>query len=564
MIENLSLTNYKAFEKENLDIKPITILLGTNSSGKSSIIQFLLMLKQTINNTNDYESALKINGKYTNLGEIENIFRNKNTNKNIKFSLKFDISKNYSYNPEFKYFTTSIEDDIFDLYYRFENLEERFIKNKSKKVLYNFDYENNKDKINFFIKEIKRLKKKYSNANSDVSIFYNKYKSSNENTANEYSTSNSRFLVEEIKELYEKNITEIEHSYNFISKIVDHISDEVVIEYEIKYNKKKNLLEVVELSLKNDIATLLKFSIKYNKGHKKYVLESDLIEDSILEKYRVEFGKSIKFEKLTIIPAKGKFKNPLFRRRSSSKNYFCNNIFDIFLLLNRILSNNFNIDKINYISPLRAFPRRYYFLDESNISSSLDSIDGDSLTETLKKHSNLANKVNIWLGKFGLSVGVEDIQESIHRLKINQNDLSLDITDVGFGISQVLPIIVQGFLSKIESLTIIEQPEIHLHPMMQSELADLFIEIVKDKSQAKKLLIETHSESLLKRLRRRIAEGELDHKDIAIYFIEGRAKKNISAKIKKLEISEKGAFDWPQEFYTTDLEDTAEFLKHQD
>ena len=75
-------------------------------------------------------------------------------------------------------------------------------------------------------------------------------------------------------------------------------------------------------------------------------------------------------------------------------------------------------------------------------------------------------------------------EEIIHKLKIIQNGLSLDITDVGFGVSQVLPVIVQGFFAKSGSLTLIEQPEVHLHPRMQADLGDLFIDIAlpyKDK-----------------------------------------------------------------------------------
>lgn len=558
MIENLSLTNYKAFEKENLDIKPITILLGTNSSGKSSIIQFLLMLKQTINNANEYESALKLNGKFVNLGEIENIFRNKNTNKNLRFSLQFNISQKGNFLSEFNFLKRSIENDIIDLHYRFTQLDERYnnIINQKGHFFPKKTKELDTNDIFIVIKEIKRFKKKYSNENLD--ILFENYKLSNKTFSK-----NIRFQKDEINELISKNIVEIEDSYSFIEQVTNKVSGEIIIEYEIRYNQKNDLLEVVELCWKNNSQMLLKFSIKYNKGHKKYILESDLIENKILDKYRVEFGKSIKFEKLSILPFASTPINQLFRRKLYTKNYFCNNIFNIFSLLNRILASDFSLDKINYISPLRAFPKRYYFLDESNISNSLDSIDGDSITQTLKKHSNLVSKVNVWFEKFGLSVGVEDVREVIHRLKINQNGLSLDITDVGFGISQVLPIIVQGFLSKPGSLTIIEQPEIHLHPMMQSELADLFIDIVTDKELAKKLIIETHSESLLKRLRRRIAEGKIKSEDVAIYFIQGSKKKSVSAKIQKLEISEKGAFDWPKEFYTTDLEDTTEFLKYQ-
>ena len=106
------------------------------------------------------------------------------------------------------------------------------------------------------------------------------------------------------------------------------------------------------------------------------------------------------------------------------------------------------------------------------------------------------------------------IKDIIHQIVVKQNSLDLDITDVGFGVSQVLPVIIQGFLSKERSITLVEQPEIHLHPKMQADLADLFIDIainknVKKGSSSKYLIIETHSEYLLKRLRRRISENKI-------------------------------------------------------
>jgi predicted ATPase len=145
--------------------------------------------------------------------------------------------------------------------------------------------------------------------------------------------------------------------------------------------------------------------------------------------------------------------------------------------------------------------------------------------------------------------------------------LDLDIIDVGFGISQILPVIVQGFLSLDDSLTMIEQPEIHLHPKMQAELADLFIDIVngatiqkggifskkQKESPQKYLLIETHSEYLLHRLRRRMSEGKISSQDVAIYFIAPPRDKNSSAKIQEKDVSPDGSFDWPQDFYEDEL-----------
>ncbi len=84
---------------------------------------------------------------------------------------------------------------------------------------------------------------------------------------------------------------------------------------------------------------------------------------------------------------------------------------------------------------------------------------------------------------------------------------SIAVLDVGFGISQVLPVLVQSILSKDVALVVVEQPELHLHPSAQAKLADLFIELAV---QGKCFLIETHSEHLMLRFRRRIAETTLD------------------------------------------------------
>ena len=183
-------------------------------------------------------------------------------------------------------------------------------------------------------------------------------------------------------------------------------------------------------------------------------------------------------------------------------------------------------------------------LDKANANLSIDTFDGDSIAEVLKENKDLSLKVNKWFNKFGFDISVDNVEDIIHKLKVLQNDLSLDITDVGFGISQVLPVIIQGYLSKKDSLTIIEQPEIHLHPKMQAELADLFIEICSDLKEDEKveknkvvpakysiekyLVIETHSEYLLKRLRRRIAEGRIKSDDVVIYSFEKSEDGNLS------------------------------------
>ena len=112
-----------------------------------------------------------------------------------------------------------------------------------------------------------------------------------------------------------------------------------------------------------------------------------------------------------------------------------------------------------------------------------------------------------------------------------------------------------------------EQPEIHLHPKMQAELADLFIDILqmqtKRKDRIKKhLIIETHSEYILKRIRRRMAEGQISPKHVAIYFIKPRNKENPnSAEIQLAPISKDGTIEWPRDFYITEMEDELAFFR---
>ncbi|GAB4184016.1 MAG: hypothetical protein Tsb002_06590 [Wenzhouxiangellaceae bacterium] len=100
-----------------------------------------------------------------------------------------------------------------------------------------------------------------------------------------------------------------------------------------------------------------------------------------------------------------------------------------------------------------------------------------------------------------------------------------------------------------------------------ADLADLFIDIVvgkeKNPEPYKYLLVETHSEYLLKRLRRRISEGRIKADDVAIYLID-QEEAGRGAKINELEIEEKGHFEWPKDFYGGELlRDTTEFLKNQ-
>jgi predicted ATPase len=134
---------------------------------------------------------------------------------------------------------------------------------------------------------------------------------------------------------------------------------------------------------------------------------------------------------------------------------------------------------------------------------------------------------------------------------------AVDLPDVGFGVSQVLPVLVQCFYAPANSVILMEQPEIHLHPSAQSALADVMIDVIKSREGGKdrniQLIIETHSEHFLRRLQRRIAEDIVSQNDVSAYF----ANKTTSPSVlKPLQIDDCGNIgNWPEGFFGDEMAD---------
>ena len=131
------------------------------------------------------------------------------------------------------------------------------------------------------------------------------------------------------------------------------------------------------------------------------------------------------------------------------------------------------------------------------------------------------------------------------------------ITDVGFGVSQVLPAIVQAFYCPPGATVWMEQPEIHLHPQVQAELADVFIDAISARESGKprnaQLIVESHSEHFLNRLQRRIAEGIVTHDQVAIYFAR---RADASTELEPLRLNKYGDIEnWPENFFGDEMAD---------
>jgi AAA ATPase domain len=171
-----------------------------------------------------------------------------------------------------------------------------------------------------------------------------------------------------------------------------------------------------------------------------------------------------------------------------------------------------------YIGPLRERPERHYLFcgaDPANVGSS-----GKMAGDLLFNRPQLLERVNEVLGRFniGHQLDVQKLRDEqgvdsdVYALRLINNESRhiASLRDVGFGISQVLPVLVQSLIAT-SNIVLIEQPELHLHPRLQAELADVFISsALKGTAPYRRItntfVIETHSEHLVLRLMRRIRE----------------------------------------------------------
>ena len=139
----------------------------------------------------------------------------------------------------------------------------------------------------------------------------------------------------------------------------------------------------------------------------------------------------------------------------------------------------------------------------------------------------------------------------------------VDLPDVGFGVSQVLPVLVQCFYAPRGSIILMEQPEIHLHPSAQSALADVIIDVINSREdgidRGIQLIIETHSEHFLRRLQRRIAEDIISEEKVSAYFANIT---KMPANLEPLQIDIFGnILNWPENFFGDDMGDITEQAK---
>lgn len=436
MIKSIEITNFKSIKSSGkIEIAPITIVMGPNSGGKSSLLKPFLLMKQTAE-SRDIQRSVLVDGAYVKLGPYREYVHNHKLDKEVRFSVTF-------------------------------HPDNAFVWRSRKK------------------RDLKE----------DRSIAY--------------------MAREEIIP------DSIELEVSFMAG-----ANEQTINKQTRYLIKDEKLGVIQISKTRGSRGTFSGSIEYG---------NDL--------YRYTPNKRSKFYDM-FQSARGSLGLGKVNQQITYNSY----------MLSSYVTRAFEIafSKIYYLGPLRQEPAPLYGASSQRPQDVGKS--GEDATTVLwvgrseKKQKELKKKVEKWMERFQIASALR-----LHKIgpffQVYLTDwftgIKSNLTDVGFGASQLLPVIVAGFYAPIDSLLIAEQPEIHLHPKAQTQLGDLLIAVSKEK---KSLLIETHSEHLLMRIQRRIADGTISPNSVAIYYCDPSSE---GTNIKRIKIDEFGQLqsDLPAGFF---------------
>lgn len=234
--------------------------------------------------------------------------------------------------------------------------------------------------------------------------------------------------------------------------------------------------------------------------------------------------------------------------------------FSVVEMLNR--SIGWSPRLVRYLGPFRERPARRYRLPArmpTQVGLTGEYSAAILASDIARRKGQLIERVNESLTENvpGWRVDVVERGGMYTVVLKSDNDLEVNLVDTGTGVAQALPIFVQRAIDIVDpppegTLEIVEQPELHLHPAAHAPLADLYLRAARRTDV--RFLIETHSETFLLRLRRRVAEGVVDPETVAIYFVENHDE---TASARRIRLDEDGNVDyWPQGIFSEDYAET--------
>ncbi len=196
-------------------------------------------------------------------------------------------------------------------------------------------------------------------------------------------------------------------------------------------------------------------------------------------------------------------------------------------------------------SPQRVYPREGGATDVRT-RRLLAGIDAHAL-EAWRRGDGLGATVVAGLDSLGIAdrLNVRPLSESMSAVQLSDNRTGVEssLMEFGYGASQVIPVL-EGCALPGPGPLFVEQPEIHLHPRAQGQLA----QILCDASRRRQMIVETHSDHMINRARRLVAEGKMKASDVIIHYVDRDAD---GSHVVTLGLDDLGDFtrDWPDGFY---------------
>jgi predicted ATPase len=501
----VSLGNFKAFDVlKDTPLSDISVLCGTNSSGKSSILHALLLLKQSLESEGQDQSIL-LNGPYVRLGRFSNIVYGQRNGSAVR--LKVNMA---NINPKGR-------SSVLPIYI--------FLNENLKKGLDSDRYDM---EIEWELKIDDRFSVERYLSPINLVRFFAKINQAN-------SKKEATLIIER---------------------------DELGDFFNVKAHGFMNPFAAFPVDNENDDGSVFK-EVPEERGEKDFLINNI----------------SVSFFNMQPRPSMKKNSDSASDGGAVSfASYLTDSIFDVIKAEMR---------DVSYVGPLREEPARRYIYEEEvvqigkkgeNAAYIFNVHQSDIINDVyffVDGHSSFDRMQNIALGdamvKWTDYMGIPRINPSTEYDVIKLNvDAGIDgcsgvnIADVGFGISQVFPILLEGLRVPIGGVAIFEQPEIHLHPAMQMKLADFFVSMAMS---GRRVIIETHSEHIINRFTRRAIEDSvygLSDK-ISIYFVRKNNSlhgEGASVIVEKVRIDPmRGISNWPIDFFGQSADEIEKIIK---
>lgn len=491
MLHRAGIKNFKPFQsQQNIVGKPITLIYGPNSGGKSSIIQSLMLLKQSVENQSTSKMALSPRGDYVDLGSFRSMVHQHDMSREISFELSFDIIR-----PKEPSLAALFPEDC----------------TQTVGLVFGVD---SPESSNHGICKLRQVNYKLQALNRQTLLDVQLVPS--EETPNSLTLRPSR--LHGAAQLFTWKTQADRESF---AKFCLGLEDVISTAYPSCLTRFSDSQQGQQELSSEGLQTLL--------SHMGVVLDGPLPS------------------KLIALDTE---------QTQGAENALMNNI--QFRVLEALMSEYSQLfSAMSYLGPLRSYPARYY-VASTHSQTSVGKRGEHTAQMLFHSPAVCKDRINEWFEKFEIpySLSFREIGDEVTGsiisliLQDHRTGVSVAPSDVGFGIGQLLPILVEGMASHKQILCV-EQPEIHLHPRLQAHLADFFIETSRPGSahaSSNQWLIETHSEALVLRLQRRIREGVIKPEDISILYVQPGKH---GSQVLELSLDEEGHFldEWPDGFF---------------